>query len=82
MARVQFQYLNINPQRRFKNMGFTQKENTGLDTETYQGYVKLICDDSGRHKDINEFYMKNKKILIQFPVKEALKFFWHKKLFF
>lgn len=33
-------------------MGFVQKENTGLDTETYKGYVKLICDDKGRHKDI------------------------------
>lgn len=54
MARVKFEYLNINPQRRFKNSGFTQKENTGLDTETYNGYVKLICDDSGRHKDIDE----------------------------
>lgn len=28
------------------------KENTGLDTETYQGFVKLLCDDSGRNKEI------------------------------
>lgn len=55
MPRVQFQYLNINPQRRFKNMGFVQKENTGLDTETYQGYVKLICDDEGRYREIERF---------------------------
>lgn len=55
MSKIAFEYLNINPQRRFKNTGFVQKENTGIDTETYQGYVKLICDDSGRYKDINEF---------------------------
>ena len=30
------------------------KENTGLDTETYHGYVKLICDDSGRAQDIDD----------------------------
>jgi hypothetical protein len=29
------------------------KENTGLDTETFEGYVKLICDDSGRFKEVN-----------------------------
>lgn len=29
------------------------KENTGLDTETYEGYVKLICDDVGRFAEIN-----------------------------
>lgn len=28
------------------------KENTGLDTETYNGYVKLICDDIGRYKEV------------------------------
>lgn len=55
MPRIPFEYLNINPQKRFKNSGFILKENTGLDTETYQGYVKLICDDSERHKDIDEF---------------------------
>lgn len=55
MPRIPFEYLNINPQKRFKNSGFVLKENTGLDTETYQGYVKLICDDSGRRKDIDEF---------------------------
>lgn len=31
------------------------KENTGLDTETHKGYVKLICDDSGRFKEIDDF---------------------------
>lgn len=31
------------------------KENTGLDTETYEGYVKLICDDTGDYKEVNNF---------------------------
>jgi hypothetical protein len=31
------------------------KENTGLDTETYDGYVKLICDNTGDYKEINNF---------------------------
>jgi len=55
MAKKPFDILNIIFQKRFKNKGFTMKENTGIDTETYKGYVKLICDDSGRHKDINNF---------------------------
>lgn len=50
-----FDTLNIINQKRFKNEGFKMKKNTGLDTETYKGYVKLICDDSGRHKDIDDF---------------------------
>jgi hypothetical protein len=50
-----FNLLTIVHQKRFKNQGFTMKQNTGIDTETYQGYVKLICDDSGRHKDISSF---------------------------
>jgi hypothetical protein len=55
MAKKPFDLLNVINQKRFKNMGFTMKENTGIDTETYKGYVKLICDDSGRHKDIDNF---------------------------
>jgi hypothetical protein len=55
MAKKPFDILNVIFQKRFKNKGFTMKENTGIDTETYKGYVKLICDDSGRHKDINNF---------------------------
>jgi hypothetical protein len=55
MAKKPFDLLNVINQKRFKNMGFKMKENTGIDTETYKGYVKLICDDSGRHKDIDDF---------------------------
>jgi hypothetical protein len=55
MKKKPFDILNIIFQKRFKNEGFTKKENTGIDTETYHGFVKLICDDSGRHKDINNF---------------------------
>jgi len=50
-----FDTLNVINQKRFKNEGFTMKKNTGLDTETYKGYVHLICDDSGRSKDIDNF---------------------------
>jgi hypothetical protein len=50
-----FASLNIINQKRFKNEGFTMKQNTGLDTETYKGYVKLICDDSGRNLLVNNF---------------------------
>lgn len=55
MPKKPFELLTIVTQKRFKNKGFTMKENTGIDTETYKGYVKLICDDSGRHKDIDNF---------------------------
>ncbi len=44
MSRVNFDILNIRFQKRYANKGFTMKENTGLDTETYRGYVKLLCD--------------------------------------
>jgi hypothetical protein len=52
---VPFNLLTLVEQRRFRNQGFTKKLNTGLDTETYKGYVKLICDDSGRNKDVDCF---------------------------
>jgi hypothetical protein len=55
MPRIPFDQLEFQPQKRHKNQGFTRKENTGLDTETYHGYVKLICDDTGRWKDIECF---------------------------
>jgi hypothetical protein len=31
---------------------FNIKDNTGLDTETYKGYVRLIADDKGNYKEI------------------------------
>jgi hypothetical protein len=55
MARINFDYLNIRFQKRYKNKGFKMKENTGLDTETYQGYVKLICADDGDFKTVESF---------------------------
>jgi len=36
-------------------MGFMKKENSGLDTETLNGYVKLICSDDGDYKFCNSF---------------------------
>lgn len=53
MAKIKFEYLNIKFQKRYANKGFTMKENVGLDTETFEGYVKLICDSYGRSKEIN-----------------------------
>jgi hypothetical protein len=53
MPKINFDYLNIRLQKRYVNKGFTMKENTGLDTETYQGFVKLLCDDSGRYTEVN-----------------------------
>ena len=47
--KVKFDYLNIRFQKRYKNQGFVQKENTGLDTETLEGYAKLICSDDGEY---------------------------------
>lgn len=55
MPKIPFNELVIKKQKRFKNKGFKMKENTGIDTETYQGFVKLICDDSGRYKMIEDF---------------------------
>ena len=36
-------------------MGFMKKENTGVDTETLNGYVKLICSDDGSFKEVESF---------------------------
>jgi len=47
-------------------MGFKRKENTGLDTETYNGYAKLICSNDGDYKflesfdDVIQFLTQNK----------------------
>lgn len=66
MPRIAYELLNIGIQRRFRNMGFSKKENFGLDTETYKGYVKLICDNDGRYSFVDEFqdiieFLLNKK---------------------
>lgn len=55
MPKIPFKNLEIKQQKRFKNKGFKMKDNCGIDTETYQGFVKLICDDSGRYKFIDDF---------------------------
>ena len=55
MAKINFDYLNIRFQKRYKNKGFIMKENTGLDTETLDGYVKLICDHTGDFKEVKNF---------------------------
>ena len=55
MPKKAFNLLTRVHQKRFKNMGFTKKENTGIDTETYQGKVILICDSFERCWDIDNF---------------------------
>ena len=51
---IPFNMLTITYQRRYRNKGFTMKQNTGIDTETYKGYVKLICDDEGNYKEVDD----------------------------
>jgi hypothetical protein len=60
--------LTIAHQRRYRNQGFTMKLNRGLDTETYKGYVKLICDDEGNFKFIDDFEQ-----LLQFLTRERFR---------
>lgn len=55
MPKIQFNYLNIRYQKRYQNKGFKMKENNGLDTETLDGYVKLICDNDGDYKFCSSF---------------------------
>lgn len=43
-----FTNLKIVRQNRYQNEGFTEKENIGIDTETYNGYARLICDSDNR----------------------------------
>jgi hypothetical protein len=60
--------LTIAEQRRYRNQGFTKKLNRGLDTETYKGYVKLICDDEGNFKFIDDLEQ-----IIQFLTRERFR---------
>lgn len=76
MPKVKFEYLNIRFQKRYKNMGFKQKENNGLDTETYNGYVKLICADNGRYAFINSFE-DCLKFLTHVSLRNSYNWFWN-----
>ncbi len=73
--------LTIAEQRRYRNQGFTKKLNRGLDTETYKGYVKLICDDIGNYKEVDDFEQ-----IMQFLTKERFRnnfnWFWNIKFDF
>jgi len=57
------------------------KLNRGLDTETYKGYVKLICDDAGNYKEVDDFEQ-----IMQFLTKERFRnhfnWFWNIKFDF
>jgi hypothetical protein len=61
MVMIPFDDLNIKIQKRNKKTSKTVFKNTGLDTETYQGYCRLICDDSGRFE-----YLKNFEDILKF----------------
>lgn len=62
----QFNLLTIKKQFRYKNEGFTMKQNLGLDTETYKGYAKLICCSDANYaflenfSDVVKFLTQNK----------------------
>lgn len=63
MAKIPFNLLSFKFQKRYKNSGFKKdkhiiedKLNNGLDTETYQGYCKLICDDMGNYQICENIY--------------------------
>jgi len=49
-----FDDLNIVTQKRYKNKHNKQRQHTGLDTETFDGYVKLITDNTGRYKMVED----------------------------
>ena len=46
---IPFDELNIRQQSRMPKQQKSNFGNTGLDTETYHGVVKLICDDNGNY---------------------------------
>ena len=54
--KIDFKLLQM---RRYKNRLLQDnkvKTVRGFDTETLHGYAHLICDDTGRHKDIRDIY--------------------------
>lgn len=56
MPRVPFDQISfVQKQKRLKHHPWAPKENTGLDTETFKGYARLICDDADRSRCINGF---------------------------
>jgi hypothetical protein len=76
MVHVQFNLLTLKKQRRFKNMGFKRKFNSGIDTETYQGYAKLICADNGSYKYPIESFDDAIQFLTQNYFRGKNNFFW------
>lgn len=75
---IPFEELTLVYQRRYKNKGFTMKRNRGLDTETYKGYVKLICDDEGNYKEVDDIIQ-----ILQFLTRDRFRnnfnWFWNIK---
>ncbi|GAH86442.1 unnamed protein product [marine sediment metagenome] len=51
--RIKFEELKIRKYGLYKPKKAITHSVTGLDTETYKGYAKLIADSDGSYKDIN-----------------------------
>ena len=67
--KIPFDRLIFTPQTRFKLKDKTEfKPNTGLDTETYQGYCRLIADDEGNYKEVD-----NLSEILQFLTRHRFK---------
>jgi hypothetical protein len=57
MRSLPFRNLNIKRQYRYKlKERIGVKINTGLDTETYKGFCKLICRDDGEYKEVTDIF--------------------------
>lgn len=50
-----FDELTIKKQRRYKKKRMMRHENTGIDTETFEGKARLVCDSFGRAKLLENF---------------------------
>jgi hypothetical protein len=74
MPKIPFEELVITKQKRMKNTGFKQKKHTGLDTETYKGFVKLICayDEFSTNKE-DWKDIKNIDNIIEFLTQEKFR---------
>ena len=55
MSKILFDELEIKPQRRFRKSYPKKYDCVGLDTETYKGKCKLICDSYGIYNEPETF---------------------------
>ena len=78
MEKIPFSELVIRPQNRKKVIRRFSRLNFGIDTETYQGKVKLICDSFGR-KFYPQSYGELLEFLCYFQYRNKFGFFWNIK---